>query len=477
MGLQCPAVPGSGGGERKAVHPMGGVVGEIEFEFVQDGAGQGRFMPTGKVVSALLGHLSRGDVKQAAQLYQGCTPEVTSELFREAKLGSMKLKGGLMEMFVSARDFASAARCAEMIDDPGKAAQFFETAYDFVRAADLYRKAGDVPKAALMYEKSLNFTEAARLCLQMGDVARAAENLERGGDVLGAARLYLKAGNWKHAGSILHGVPSNRAEFFEAGTLLAEILWRTGHRDLGVAKLVEVVRAFPQAPQTADLYYRLGEMFHEAGDVEKAAVAFERVAALRPDHKDARAKVEELRRASKLPAAPAGAQDAVVPIDLDLDTGAGTAQESLQLVDPEVEALKELPLLAELEREELRDLAKLAGRVARAAGQSILREGEPARGLFVIRSGQVEVTRGAGPAEKAIATLGPGEYFGEMSLLEDAPVSANVRAKTDAVLSGIPKEDFVRFLYLHERVALKVFRHFAVTLARRLREAHRTAAK
>ena len=67
-------------------------------------------------------------------------------------------------------------------------------------------------------------------------------------------------------------------------------------------------------------------------------------------------------------------------------------------------------------------------------------------------------------------TLKPGDFFGEMSLLGDTPVSADVRAKTDVALIGIPREEFARFLYLHERVAGKVYRHFAVTLALRLSE-------
>ncbi|MBI5486377.1 MAG: cyclic nucleotide-binding domain-containing protein [Deltaproteobacteria bacterium] len=451
---------------------MGGIVGEIEFEFTQEAGGGGRFVPTGKVVGQIAGYLSRGDVAAAARLYQGCGPEVAAELFRETRTSSAKLRGAMLEMFVQARDFGSAARCAELVDDAGRAAQLFETAYDFARAAALYEKAGDLAKAALMYEKTLDFQHAGHLYLKLGDLARAAENLERGGDALGAARLYLKAGNWKRAGTILHDVPSNRGEFFEAGTMLAEILWRTGHRDLAVAKLVEVVRAFPTTPDVADLYYRLGEMFADLGRVDHASAAYERVDSIRPGFRDARQKAQEMRRLSQLPPAPAG-DAGPAPLDLGTEAGASSPDEKLQYVDPDLESLRDLPLFRELEHEELAELFRLGGRITLAAGKPILRTGEPGRGLFVVREGEVEVVQaGSG---RVLAVLHAGEHFGEMSLLDNAPVSADVRAKTAVVLIGIPREEFARFLYLNERVAGKVYRHFAVTLAKRLSDANAKA--
>jgi tetratricopeptide (TPR) repeat protein len=448
---------------------MGGIVGEIEFEFTADGAGAGRFVPTGKVVGQILAHVAKGETAAAARLYQGCSQEVARELLRETEVASARQRTGLLELFVQARDFGAAARCAEKIDDPRRAAELFESAYDFPRAAALYRQAGELARAALMYEKAMDFGAAGQLYLQVGDLARAAENLERGGDPLGAARLHLKSGNWKRAGAILHGVPSNRGEFFEAGTLLAEILWRTGHRELAIAKLLEVVRAYPGQPATAELYYRLGEMFVDAGRPEHGVTAFERVELLQPGFKDARDRAAEARRLSHLPPPPDASAPATAPAPpLDLgapETGAAPAAETLQLVDPDVDALKELPLFAELEHEELRELFQLCGRVAAPAGRVVLRRGEPGRGLFVVREGEVEVL---GPAGAVLATLGPGQHFGEMSLLDDAPVSADVRAKGDVALLGIPREEFRRFLYLHERVARKVYRLFAVALARRL---------
>ena len=446
---------------------MGGIVGEIEFEFTQETGGAGRFVPTGKVVGQIVAHLSKGELAAAARLYQGCGPEVTAELFRETKTSSAKLRTALLEMFVQARDFASAARCAELVDDPARAALLLETAYDFAKAAAFYEKAGDLGKAALMHEKCLDFQRAGELYLKLGDLARAADSLERSGDILGAARLYLKSGNWKRAGTILHEMPTNRGEFFEAGTMLAEILWRTGHKDLAVAKLVEVVRAFPTTPDVADLYYRLGDMFADLGRADHATVAYERVDAIRPGFRDAREKAQELRRLSQLPPAPAG-EPGPAPLELGAGADAAPSDRSLQFVDPDLEPLRDLPLFRELEHEELAELFRLSGRVTARSGQPLLQAGRPGRGLFVVREGEVEVLQAG--TDRVLAVLHAGEHFGEMSLLGDTPVSADVRAKTDVVLIGIPREEFARFLYLHERVAGKVYRHFAVTLALRLSE-------
>jgi CRP-like cAMP-binding protein/TolA-binding protein len=511
---------------------MGGIVGEIEFEFVDGAGGQGKFVPTGTVIGLLTKYLSRGELKEAAQIYQGCSPDVTAALLQEAQTGSAKLREALMEMFILARDHAAAARCAEMVDDPARAAQFFETAYEFGKAGELYRTAREFPKAALMFEKALRFAEAAQLYLQVGDLARAAENLERAGDALGAARLYLKTGEWKRAAGLLQAYPADRPDHAEAGILLSEILWRTGNRELAIARMAQVARAFPATPRMADLYYRLAEMLAEAGAPDRAALVLERLEEVKPGFKDVRDRITEMKRLSRVPEAPGGeAQGSGLgakseerrangelppPLDLGADVAEAAPAETVQVIDPDIEALREVPLLADLERTELVEVFRLAGRLTFPAGRIVLREGEAGRGLFVVRSGEVEVLKGlpertagggrrpasrgqgtgnkeqgtgnkeqgtagreegAATGERLLARLGPGEHFGEMSIVDDAPVSATVRTSRDAVLLGIPKEDFLRFLYLHERAALKIYRFFARTLVRRLAEANLRAGR
>ena len=63
-----------------------------------------------------------------------------------------------------------------------------------------------------------------------------------------------------------------------------------------------------------------------------------------------------------------------------------------------------------------------------AAGDAIVTQGEQGLGLYLIQTGRVEVVRAHDGGEQRLATLGPGEYFGEIALLTDQPRTATVRA-------------------------------------------------
>jgi MFS family permease len=73
------------------------------------------------------------------------------------------------------------------------------------------------------------------------------------------------------------------------------------------------------------------------------------------------------------------------------------------------------------------------------AGREIVREGEAGDRFYVIESGRVEIVQ----AGEAINEEGPGEYFGEISLLRDVPRTATVRAKTDVELRALERDDFI----------------------------------
>ena len=107
-----------------------------------------------------------------------------------------------------------------------------------------------------------------------------------------------------------------------------------------------------------------------------------------------------------------------------------------------VEALHELP------PEEVVRLVSRAVRTDFAAGDVIFEEGAEGDRLYFVVAGEVEVTRG-GTADKPqqfIATLGPGDVFGEVALVSGAPRSATVTAKTDIKVIEILKEDFDEIL-------------------------------
>ncbi len=81
-----------------------------------------------------------------------------------------------------------------------------------------------------------------------------------------------------------------------------------------------------------------------------------------------------------------------------------------------------------------------------AEGDEIIREGEPGTGLYVVLSGQVEVQKGEAPFQTTIATLGPGEPFGEISLIRNQPAMATVRAARRSTVLFLARDYFTRLI-------------------------------
>ena len=90
------------------------------------------------------------------------------------------------------------------------------------------------------------------------------------------------------------------------------------------------------------------------------------------------------------------------------------------------------------------DVTRSAGllRAHYEPGQMVFQQSELAAGFYVILAGRVQVFRQEGEQEIPIATLGPGEYFGEMALLRDQRHTASVRALTAVDLLTMSGTDF-----------------------------------
>jgi CRP-like cAMP-binding protein len=102
-----------------------------------------------------------------------------------------------------------------------------------------------------------------------------------------------------------------------------------------------------------------------------------------------------------------------------------------------------------------------------SAGQPIFEEGEVGTEMYVIQSGTVEVIKRSRRGEdKLLATLEKGDFFGEMSILEDVPRTASARAKSDVELVRINQSTFDEMLRHNAEIAVRMLRK----LSRRLRE-------
>lgn len=126
------------------------------------------------------------------------------------------------------------------------------------------------------------------------------------------------------------------------------------------------------------------------------------------------------------------------------------------------------PLFQGVPPDGLERIAARSVEVAFEPGQVIARQGDVGSGLFVVASGAVRVVRDG----QTLATLGPGEFFGELSVLDGLPRTAQVVAAEPTACLGLATWEFEAVVREQPEVALAVMRGLAGRL-RTLTEGHR----
>jgi len=133
------------------------------------------------------------------------------------------------------------------------------------------------------------------------------------------------------------------------------------------------------------------------------------------------------------------------------------------MAEAPLELLQRVPLFAEFERGDLERLSRSFKERTFEAGHKVAEEGRGGAGFFVIESGEATVTvRG-----EERATLGPGDYFGEIALIDDGARSATITADSDLRCYGLTSWEFRPLVESNASIAWKLLE----TLAKRLREA------
>ena len=132
--------------------------------------------------------------------------------------------------------------------------------------------------------------------------------------------------------------------------------------------------------------------------------------------------------------------------------------------------LRNVPLFSGLDESELQRLSQVALRRRAGRNEQVVRAGEDAESLIVLLTGRAKVTNFDEEGREIIlAWLGPGEFFGEMGLIDGSPRSASVVAVEPCELLTIGKNEFQRCMQDNFQVAQKLMQ----ILVRRLREADR----
>lgn len=135
--------------------------------------------------------------------------------------------------------------------------------------------------------------------------------------------------------------------------------------------------------------------------------------------------------------------------------------------------LREIGLFGGLDEGTLELLAKELPRITANIGDRVVTEGDPAREMFVVVSGELEVLKSSrGSSEVRVAMLGPGDWFGEMSIVDVQPRSATVRCLAPSLLLRMSAEDVEQLLYRRD---LKSYALLIMNIARELSRRLRVA--
>ncbi len=120
------------------------------------------------------------------------------------------------------------------------------------------------------------------------------------------------------------------------------------------------------------------------------------------------------------------------------------------------ELLANVPLFESLTADDLRSLARRLENVEYGEGDVIFRQGDEGLSLFLIEEGAVEISYGDGRTRVVLASLFPGQYFGELAVFDNAPRSATATAVRYSRLVRLDRDDLVDFVNKNPAAALRI---------------------
>ena len=128
--------------------------------------------------------------------------------------------------------------------------------------------------------------------------------------------------------------------------------------------------------------------------------------------------------------------------------------------DEKLKLLAKSPFLSGLSRKDLEQVGRLADEVDVPAGRVVLREGEIGQEFFVIVEGGVDIERDG----RRLRTMGPGEFFGDIALVTERPLSATVTTNADSQLLVVGHREFHELLDRFPAIRLSVLESIALRL-------------
>ena len=117
-----------------------------------------------------------------------------------------------------------------------------------------------------------------------------------------------------------------------------------------------------------------------------------------------------------------------------------------------IDMLKKVPLFAGLDNKELQEIARSMRERRFKAGDTVTQEGAGGVGFFVVEEGQADVNVGG----ESKGSVGPGDYFGEIALINESPRTATLTTRTDMLCYGMTPWDFRPLVETNSTIAWKL---------------------
>jgi len=416
------------------------------------------YIQSDELCEAVVAFVRMGELEGAAKLLTTTHGDVGFEVLTRVDYAAPSAID-FAKTFYLARDHQKAARVFESCGVFDKAAYLFEKCQDYQHAAEMFLRAEQPTRAAAMYEKAGLHVDAGNLFLRHGERERAADAFEVGGEVFEAGRLFHVLGQCDRALEMLQRVPEGTARYAEASVPIADILRSKGLLDLAAERYRVAIGDRSCDSQTLALHYGLAELRLEQRRLEEAEELLGAVARLDFGHRDVAELLDKVR-------AWRSGDVAIPEAESPAPTAAGDGHGAVLARMEGMEILAATPLFAELTLVEMKRFWEIAELRSAAADTILVDEGEEGTGLWIVRRGSVNVMK----AGDVLVQLHPGEFFGEMALMDRAAkTSARVAAASDVDLFFLGREPFERLLSANDGTALKMHRVFVSTLCQRLR--------
>ena len=135
-----------------------------------------------------------------------------------------------------------------------------------------------------------------------------------------------------------------------------------------------------------------------------------------------------------------------------------------------IPVLRTVPLFEGLDFRDLKKIELIVHERTFMPDEVVFHERQPGTGMYIIKKGLIKLTKTANGGKTEIAELGEGEFFGEMSLLEDYPRSAQATAVVKTELLGVFRPDLFDLIERNPRLGSKILLKLSQRLANRLRK-------